>query len=131
MSSHPLEQTSPARPQSPPEWAAWYFMRLSGLLLLGMVLFHLFHTHFWQPGGVGGINYHSIAARWTDPALGFTWRLFDLLLLVLGLAHGSNGIRQMIFGATSQAGWRAAVVGLLVLLYVGLVGIGAAIIFTI
>ncbi len=105
-------------------------MRLSGLLLLAMALFHLFYLYFWQPGGVGGISYHSIASRWTDPTLGFTWRVFDLLLLVLGLAHGSNGIRQALFGADTRPGWRIFGAVILLLLYVGLVSIGAAIIFT-
>jgi succinate dehydrogenase / fumarate reductase membrane anchor subunit len=105
-------------------------MRLSGLLLLAMALFHLFYLYFWQPGGIDGISYQSIAARWTDPALGFTWRVFDLLLLVLGLAHGCNGIRQVIDGAVSRRGWRVAGAGILLLGYVGLVGVGAAIIFT-
>lgn len=129
MNFQARENASTSQPDSP--GVVWYFMRLSGLFLLGMALFHLFYTYFWQPGGINGISYQSIAARWTDPTLGFTWRVFDLLLLVLGLAHGCNGIRQVIDSATSRTGWRMAGASLLLLLYVGLVGIGAAIIFAV
>ena len=44
----------------------------------------------------------TIAQRWTDPALGFAWRLLDLLLLLLGLAHGANGIRQLLKGSVGS-----------------------------
>ena len=119
------------QPDLPGGWAAWYFMRLSGLLLLGMALFHMFYLYFWQPGGIDGISYQSIVARWTDPALGFTWRVFDLLLLVLGLMHGGYGIWQALNGAVLRREWQLAGRGLLLLLCIALTGIGAAIIFTV
>jgi hypothetical protein len=46
---------------------SWLVVRLSGLLLLGLALFHLMYMHFIAPGGVAHQNYQAIATRWTDP----------------------------------------------------------------
>lgn len=78
------------------EQTAWLFMRLSGLLLLFLAVGHLIYMTFIIPGGVGAITYQVILDRWTDPVWGFSARLFDLLLLLLGLAHGGNGLRKIL-----------------------------------
>ncbi|RME99907.1 MAG: hypothetical protein D6768_14090, partial [Chloroflexi bacterium] len=78
------------QPVSSIEQTAWLFMRLSGVLLLFMAVGHLMYMYFIIPGGVSAITYQVILDRWTDPVWGFAARLFDLLLLLLGLAHGGN-----------------------------------------
>ncbi len=102
----------------------WYFMRLSGLLLLALAGFHLFYQHFGAPGGVAQITYASVVARWTDPAGGVLWRTFDMALLLLGLTHGA-------VGAFKALGQRAALKALLGIGYLALVGLGATIIFSV
>ena len=121
-----------AHPLHPPgEVIGWYFMRLSGILLLVMVLFHLYYMHFLIPGGIDSISYQTIIARWTHPVLGFGWRVFDLLLLWLSLSHGANGIRQMLGRTWLQSGWQRAGGVLLGVVYLALLSIGTSIIFSI
>ncbi|MCG3212226.1 MAG: hypothetical protein FOGNACKC_05874 [Anaerolineae bacterium] len=110
---------------------AWFFMRLSGIILLLLALFHLVYMHFMVPGGVTGINYATIAARWADPAWGPMWRTFDLLLLLFGLTHGANGLRQVLDDHLIDFQWRIVVKTMLLVGYLGLVGLGAAIIFSV
>lgn len=78
------------------EQTAWLLMRLSGLLLLFLAVGHLMYMTFIIPGGVSAITYQVILDRWTDPVWGFAARLVDLLLLLLGLAHGGNGLRRIL-----------------------------------
>ena len=109
---------------------AWFFMRLSGLLLLVLAVFHLLYMHFIIPGGIAGINYETVIARWTDPVWGLFWRTFDLLLLVFGLTHGGNGIRYLIDDYLHHEGQRVAAKMILVLIYLVLMVIGTAVIFS-
>jgi succinate dehydrogenase / fumarate reductase membrane anchor subunit len=95
----PVNVTPPPTNQPPPPSSGtgepgWWFMRLSGLLLLFMALFHLTYMHLLVPGGVSHTSYATIAAGWTDPVWGFSRRFFDLLLLVLSLSHGALGLRN-------------------------------------
>jgi succinate dehydrogenase / fumarate reductase membrane anchor subunit len=78
------------------ELYAWFFMRVSGVILLVMVLFHMIYLQFIIPGGVAAIDHALVVSRWTDPVWGIFWRTFDLLLLAFSLTHGSNGIRYLI-----------------------------------
>jgi succinate dehydrogenase / fumarate reductase membrane anchor subunit len=109
---------------------AWFFMRLSGLLLLVLAVFHLIYMQFIIPGGVAGINYEVVVARWTDPPWGLFWRTFDLLLLVFGLTHGSNGIRYIIDDTIHQDYWRILTKTILYLAYFVLIIMGSSIIFS-
>lgn len=106
----------------------WLAVRLSGLLLLGLALFHLIYMHFIAPGGVAQLDYQAIAARWTGPAWGFTWRLFDLLLLGLALTHGVIGAGKMTREKMPAA--QTLIRGLLLLAWLLLLGLGASIVFT-
>ena len=47
---------------------AWYFMRISGLVLVFLALGHLFITHILN--NVENINYYFVASRWGDPKTG-------------------------------------------------------------
>ena len=108
---------------------AWLFMRISGAFLLLMAVFHLMYMHFLVPGGVAAVDYATIAARWTDPTWGVFWRTFDLLLLIFGVTHGTNGLRYSLDDYVLQAGWRTAAKLSLYLSAVILVAAGAMIVF--
>ena len=69
---------------------SWLFMRLSGLLLLGLALGHLVIMHLIN--NVDAIDYAFVAGRYA----GWFWRGYDLLLLVLAMFHGLNGVRILI-----------------------------------
>lgn len=70
---------------------SWFFMRISGLGLIFLVLGHMAIMHVLG-GGVDRIDYDFVAARWS----GFFWRIYDWLLLALALAHGGLGARLAI-----------------------------------
>jgi succinate dehydrogenase / fumarate reductase membrane anchor subunit len=72
------------------EQMAWLFTRISALVLLVMALFHLLYMHIAL--GMDAVSFQLIAYRWQF--LG--WRLFDLVLLVLGWLHGANGMRVVL-----------------------------------
>lgn len=73
------------------ELYAWLFMRLSGLLLVVLVLGHLF-IMLVMDGGVQKINFAFVAGRWSSPF----WQTWDLLQLWLAQLHGTNGLRTVI-----------------------------------
>ena len=73
------------------EMYAWIFMRMSGLLLVFMVLGHLF-IMLLLDGGVQRINFGFVAGRWASPF----WRTWDLMQLWLAQLHGTNGLRVII-----------------------------------
>jgi succinate dehydrogenase / fumarate reductase membrane anchor subunit len=73
------------------ELYAWLFMRLSGILLVFLVLGHLF-IMLVLDGGVQKINFAFVAGRWSSPF----WQTWDLLQLWLAQLHGANGLRTVI-----------------------------------
>lgn len=85
------EKSFPSRRPSPWELRSWLFMRISGILMLGLLLGHVAIMHVFG-GGVERISFEFVAARWS----GFFWRTYDWLLLVLALLHGAIGARIVI-----------------------------------
>jgi succinate dehydrogenase / fumarate reductase membrane anchor subunit len=73
------------------ELYAWLFMRVSGILLVVLVLGHLFIMNILD-GGVQRINFAFVAGRWSSPF----WQVWDLLMLWLAQIHGTNGLRTII-----------------------------------
>jgi succinate dehydrogenase / fumarate reductase membrane anchor subunit len=106
------------------ELYAWYFMRISGLILLVIAVFHVLYMHINV--GVGNIDFDDVSARWDSPF----WRIFELFLLVFGLSHGINGTRQILDDYVHSRGWR--VVARTTIYMVGLaIGVmGAYVLFT-
>ena len=83
------------RPSGGYELALWYFMRVSGLLLVFLAVGHLFIMHILN--NVETINYAFVASRWTAPRTGWIWRLWDVSLISLAVIHGFNGLRQILY----------------------------------
>lgn len=73
------------------EMYSWLFMRISGIVLLVLVLGHLFIMNILD-GGVQRINFAFVAGRWASPF----WQMWDLLQLWLAMIHGTNGLRTII-----------------------------------
>ena len=90
------------RPASGIELYAWVFMRLSGVLLLGLALVHLFYMHVLN--NVAVIDFQFVARRYATPF----WRTFDLMMLWLALLHGLNGLRNVVNDYVRARGWRLA-----------------------
>lgn len=91
---------SEARARGNLELYAWFFMRISGLLLIFLVLAHVAIMHILND--IRDIDYAFVANRWLSPF----WRVYDLLLLFLALLHGANGIRVIIDDYVGNRGWR-------------------------
>ena len=72
------------------EVIAWKWMRYSGLLLIPLAWGHVLIQDVLI--GVDRIDLNYVSMRWAY--LG--WRIYDLFLLVFALAHGINGLRQVV-----------------------------------
>jgi succinate dehydrogenase / fumarate reductase membrane anchor subunit len=72
------------------ETFSWYFFRVSGVVLIFMVIIHLIIMHVTTD--VACTTYDFVAMRYSNPL----WRLYDWVLLTLGLLHGMNGLRVVI-----------------------------------
>lgn len=72
------------------EVIAWKWMRYSGLLLIPLAWGHVLIQDVLV--GVDRIDLNYVSMRWAY--LG--WRIYDLFLLVFALAHGINGLRQVV-----------------------------------
>jgi len=114
------------------ELYAWFFMRVSGTVLLMIVTFHLMYMHLFinNGGGVATIEHATIVGRWTDPVWGTAWRTFDLLLLMFALSHGTNGVRYVLEDYVYSNGWRVAIKAMLYVASFILMLMGAYIIFS-
>jgi succinate dehydrogenase / fumarate reductase membrane anchor subunit len=83
------------------EMVSWLFMRISGLVLVFLVLGHLFIMNILD-GGVQRINFAFVAGRYASPF----WMLWDLLQLWLAMLHGTNGLRTIINDYAERDGTR-------------------------
>jgi succinate dehydrogenase / fumarate reductase cytochrome b subunit len=119
-----------AQPRSRAEFNIWLFMRVSGILLIALALFHMFWLHFVI--SVEDITFNTIVQRWNDPAsplLSLFWRTYDLTLLAFAFTHGVLGAnystRDYVHKHTSQRVLQAGLAALWLILIV----MGAGIIF--
>jgi len=116
-----------ARPAGNYDAVAWIFMRVSGVLLIFLALAHFYWMHFII--GVENITYDTIVGRWTGPDAVF-WRTYDMFLLTFAFTHGINGARQVVEDYILGQKSRTVIVGILWIVWIVLVGMGAWIIFT-
>jgi len=69
----------------------WFLQRMTGLLLVPVVLLHVWVTHYIV-GGSGvhqaEVDYTMVAARLSSP----WWKLIDISLLLIVLYHGLRGV---------------------------------------
>ena len=79
------------------EMLSWLFMRVSGVILVVLVLGHLIVMNILD-GGVQRINFGFVAGRWASPF----WQIWDLLQLWLAMIHGTNGLRTIIADYTEK-----------------------------
>jgi succinate dehydrogenase membrane anchor subunit len=87
----PRSKRSPRSTKTNFELYSWLFMRLSGVLLVVLVLGHLL-IQLVLDGGVTRIGFAFVAGRWASPF----WQSWDLIMLWLAELHGVNGLRTII-----------------------------------
>ncbi len=73
------------------EMWGWVFMRVSGVLLVVLVLGHLF-TNLMVGDGIRAIDFAFVAGKWANPF----WQVYALVMLWLAIVHGANGLRTII-----------------------------------
>ncbi len=119
--------SSRGRPRSGFEFNMWLFMRVSGIFIVFLALFHMVIMHFLI--SVEAITFQTVVDRWTG-IQGTFWRMYDLLLLVFAFTHGVNGTRNVMEDYFHSPGWRAFLKIGLWLFWFLLMVMGAFILFT-
>lgn len=107
------------------EMAAWLFMRLSGIVLVVLVIGHLL-IQLVLDGGVSKVGFAFVAYRWASSF----WQVWDLLMLWLAMLHGANGLRTVINDYAERANTRLWLKGLLYTATVFTILLGTLVIFT-
>ena len=115
----------PRRGRTNTELYAWLFMRISGVVLVFLVLGHLFIMNILD-GGVQRVNWAFVAGRWSSPF----WQVWDLLMLWLAMLHGTNGLRTVINDYTRRDGTRLALKAVLYTATTITIALGTLVIFT-
>ena len=128
----PPARRAPARPRPARERASgsfelwtWLFMRISGILLVFLVLGHFTIVHLLG-GGLNRVDFAFVAGRWSNPF----WQTWDWLMLFLGLLHGANGLKTIINEYVRSPGKRAAFKSALYVLTTVFILLGSLVILT-
>jgi succinate dehydrogenase / fumarate reductase, membrane anchor subunit len=107
------------------ELYAWLFMRMSGILLVALVLGHLL-VNLVLGTGIQAVDFAFVAGKWTNPF----WQVWDLLMLWLAELHGVNGLRTIINDYTERDGSRFWLKALLYVSAMIVLVLGTLVIFT-
>ncbi|PWJ47288.1 succinate dehydrogenase subunit D [Quadrisphaera granulorum] len=95
----PYRRSKPTRTNF--ELYAWLFMRMSGVLLVVLVLGHLF-INLMLGDGIHQVDFAFVAGKWASPF----WKVWDLAMLWLAMLHGTNGVRTIINDYAERNGTR-------------------------
>ena len=106
------------------ELFSWYFLRVSGVVLVVLALGHIFVTHYLNVPSATTTNF--VLARWRNPL----WRTFDWLLLMMAVIHGLTGLRLSVADYLHSAGLRVLAQSVIWVLGLVFVGLGSITIFT-
>ncbi|MDR0787843.1 MAG: succinate dehydrogenase [Gemmatimonadota bacterium] len=82
---------------------SWFFMRISGLILILLALYHLIWWNLIV--GVEHLDSQVVIERWTNPL----WRFFNVALITFALLHALNGARYSIEDYIRSPGARVVV----------------------
>jgi succinate dehydrogenase / fumarate reductase, membrane anchor subunit len=97
---------------------SWFFMRISGLILIFLALYHLV---WWNLViGVEHLDSQVVIERWRNPI----WRLFNIALVTFALLHGLNGARYSIEDYVRHRGVQRAVKAVVYTIVFGTLAIG-------
>jgi len=114
-----------APPRKGAEFWWWVFMRVSGIVLVFLVIGHVLIMHVFG-GGIERVNFQFVAVRWQSPF----WRTWDWLVLVLAIIHGINGLRVIALDYIRPTGIRIAVSWSFYIIGTVLVALGSVIVLT-
>lgn len=107
------------------ELYGWVFMRISGVILVGLIFTHLF-VNLLAGEGIKAIDFAFVAGKWASPV----WQVVDLIMLWLAMMHGTNGVRTIINDYAEKDRTRGVLKTLLYAAFVIVVVTGTLVIFT-
>jgi succinate dehydrogenase hydrophobic anchor subunit len=82
----------------------WYLQRITGALLVPLLVAHFWVEHFMSADlRRGDLTYAAILSRISNPI----WQTVDIGFLLVALIHGLNGVRGIVLDY-SRVGPRAA-----------------------
>jgi succinate dehydrogenase / fumarate reductase membrane anchor subunit len=94
---------------------AWYMQRITGALLVPLLIAHFWVEHFMSATLLrGDLDYTTVLSRISNP----WWQAIDISFLLIALYHGLNGLYGIVLDI-GRAGQRAANVTLTILLTIG------------
>jgi succinate dehydrogenase / fumarate reductase membrane anchor subunit len=102
----------------------WVFMRVSGVLLVFLVLGHIYMNNILISNT--SIDYDYVATRFSQPLV----KVYDLVMLVLALLHGTNGLRYVIDDYVHHDGWRNLIKFVLYFVVAVLIATGTMLLFS-
>ncbi|HEX9775453.1 MAG TPA: succinate dehydrogenase hydrophobic membrane anchor subunit [Actinomycetota bacterium] len=117
--------TARERASSSMELWSWFFMRISGIILVFLVLGHFTIVHLIDDG-IDRVNFAFVAGRWASPF----WQTWDWAMLFLGLLHGANGLKNIVEEYVRRPGARAAIKSALYVLTFVFLLLGTLVILT-
>ncbi len=119
----PYRRSPAGRPTT--EMITWVFMRMSGVLLVVLVLGHLL-VNLVLGEGVNAVDFAFVGGKWANPF----WQVWDLAMLWLAMLHGANGVRTIINDYAERDGTRLFLKGLLLVSTAVVIVLGTLVIFT-
>ena len=116
-----------ARAQASTSWQlwSWYFMRISGIVLVFLVLGHFTIVHLIDDG-IDRVDFAFVAGRWASPF----WQTWDWTMLFLGMLHGTNGLKNIMEEYVRSPGKRATLKAILYMLTFIFILLGTLVILT-
>ena len=120
-------RSAASRPRRGINWEkwGWIYMRASGVLLVVLIFGHLF-VNMVAGEGVKQIDFAFVAGKWANPF----WKIWDSLMLVLALIHGSNGMRTIVNDYANNRLVRYVLLGAIALSTITLITLGTLVIYT-
>ena len=101
---------------------AWFFQRISGIILLFILLLHFILLHY---SGLEEITFSEVSKHLSKPF----WKIFDLCFLLLGTVHAINGLFMLLHDYVGNNTWRAVLTGTLWTLGIVMMVVGSLTIF--
>jgi succinate dehydrogenase / fumarate reductase membrane anchor subunit len=95
---------------------AWYMQRITGALLVPLLIAHFWVEHFMSKELLrGDLTYTAILSRISNPV----WQAIDISFLLIALYHGLNGFYNILLDY-GKIGPRAANIALTLIVVVGI-----------
>lgn len=103
----------------------WIYMRVSGVLLVVLIIGHLFFN-LMLGEGIKGIDFGFVAGKLANPF----WQWWDVLMLWLAIIHGTNGMRTIVNDYVTRPGLAKGLKAALGISAALLILLGTLVVFT-